>query len=234
VKTILAVLLSLMFVACNSPESENLKQENAALKTQLESVTKERDALKVQLDGIKAVLENAGGTTAATTPDSSAATPATPDSSAKAGSDMNTPNTNPDSSASATPDSGNATGSASPSAATPSAVPPSAVPPSTDSSPVAPNSGSSSSNTPGSATESSATESSATETYAKEVLETAQKYNAETQQTPPTDCSSGYTAGSHVVPSSDAVQSCRVDKANGGFKITLKDANGAISTYPNP
>jgi hypothetical protein len=75
---------------------------------------------------------------------------------------------------------------------------------------------------------------SAVESYAKDVLETAKKYNSESQQTPPADCSSGYTAGTHAVPASDAVQSCRVDRIDNGFRVTLKDANGAVTTFPTP
>jgi hypothetical protein len=209
-KIILAMLVCLMFVACNSPESENLKKENADLKAQLEVVTKERDALKVQMDSIKAVLENASGTTS-TTPDPSnpdATTPATADPSATTGSDMGatTPN-------STTPEA--STPSSSGSSSTPSTTP------STDGSStttITPDSGATS------------TASSAVERYAKDVLETAKKYNDETQQTPPADCSSGYTAGTHAVPSSDAIASCRVDRVEKGFRITLKDANGAVTT----
>ncbi len=196
-KMILAVLIALMFVACSSPETENLKKENSDLKTQLENVTKERDTLKVQLDSIKAVLENATGNTSIA-PDSSATTPATPDSS------MNSGNSSTDSTTPATA--------------------PSSTPSSDGSGATIPDAASANPSTP----------VSAIEMYAKEVLETAQKYNTETQQTPPTDCSSGYTAGTHAVPSSDAVQSCRVDRVESGFRVTLKDANGAITTLPTP
>ncbi len=201
-KMILAVFVALMFVACSSPETENLKKENSDLKTQLQTITRERDALKVQLDGIKAVLENATGSTAIT-PDPSATTPIASDSSST-----------PDPS---TPDSSMGSGNPSDSNApapsnTPSSDGTGVTPPQAN-----PNTG-----------------VSAVETYAKEVLETAQKFNSETQQTPPTDCSSGYTAGTHAVSSSDAVQSCRVDRVDGGFRVTLKDANGAITTLPTP
>lgn len=206
-KMILALFVALMFVACSSPETENLKKENSDLKTQLETLTKERDALKVQLDGIKAVLENAPGNTSISTPDSSATTPVTPDSGSSPDSSMDSGNSSADSS--------------SPSTAAP-------APSST------PSSGGSNATTPDSSSSSSPKPSSAVEMYAKEVLETAQKYNNESQQTPPTDCSSGYTAGTHAVPSSDAVQSCRVDRVEGGLRVTLKDANGAITTLPTP
>jgi hypothetical protein len=205
-KMILVVLIALMFVACNSPETENLKKENSDLKTQLETVTKERDALKVQLDGIKAVLENAAGSTSITTsPDSSATTPVTPDSGSSPDSSMDSGNSSAD--------------SRSPSTAAPA---PNNTPSSDGSGATTPDSSA------------STKPSSAVEMYAKEVLETAQKYNNETQQTPPTDCSNGYTAGTHAVPSSDAVQSCRVDRVDKGFRVTLKDANGAIITLPTP
>jgi hypothetical protein len=205
-KMILALFVSLMFVACNSPETENLKKENSDLKTQLETVTKERDALKVQLDGIKAVLENAAGSTSITTsPDSSATTPVTPDSGSSPDSSMDSGNSSADSS--------------SPSTAAPA---PNNTPSSDGSGATTPDSSA------------STKPSSAVEMYAKEVLETAQKYNNETQQTPPTDCSNGYTAGTHAVPSSDAVQSCRVDRVESGLRVTLKDANGAITTLPTP
>jgi hypothetical protein len=204
-KMILALFVSLMFVACNSPETENLKKENSDLKTQLETITKERDALKVQLDGIKAVLENAAGTTSiTTTPDSSATTPATPDSGSTPDSSMGSGTSSTDSS---TPSTAAPAPSSTPSSDGSGATPPEANP----STPV-----------------------SAVEMYATAVLETAQKYNNETQQTPPTDCSSGYSAGTHAVPSSDAVQSCRVDRVDDGFRVTLKDANGAITTLPTP
>jgi hypothetical protein len=207
-KTILALFVALMFVACSSPETENLKKENSDLKTQLETVTKERDTLKVQLDGIKAVLENAAGSTSiTTTPDSSATTPVTPDSGSSPDSSMDSGNSSADSSTPAT------------------------APPAPSSTPSSDGTGATSSDSSSSA---SPKPSSAVETYAKEVLETAQKYNAESQQTPPTDCSSGYTAGTHAVPSSDAVQSCRVDRVDNGFRVTLKDANGAIITLPTP
>jgi hypothetical protein len=205
-KMILALFVALMFVACSSVDTENLKKENSDLKTQLETLTKERDALKVQLDGIKAVLENAPGSTSATTPDSSATTPVTPDSS--------------------TPDSSMDSGNSSADSTTPStAAPAPSGTPSSDGT-TAP--------TPDSSSNSSTKPSSAVEMYAKDVLETAQKYNSETQQTPPTDCSSGYTAGTHSVPSSDAVQSCRVDRVDNGLRVTLKDANGAVTTIPTP
>ncbi len=208
-KIILAVLISLMFVACASPESENLKKENADLKAQLETVTKERDELKVQVDSIKSVLEKASGTMGTTTPDSSATTP-----DSTTGSDMGAPT--PDSSAT-TPDAStpNSSDGSSTSSTTPS----------TDGS-------STTSITPDSGASNTAT--SAVETYAKDVLETAKKYNDETQQTPPTDCSSGYTAGTRAVPSSDAIGSCRVDRVDKGFRVTLKDANGAVTTFPTP
>jgi hypothetical protein len=206
-KMILALFVSLMFVACNSPETENLKKENSDLKTQLETVTKEREALKVQLDGIKAVLENAPGSTSITTPDSGATIPVTPDSGSTPDSSMGSGNSSAD--------------STSPSTAAPA---PSNTPSSDGSNATTPDSSSSASPKP----------SSAVEMYAKAVLETAQKYNSETQQSPPTDCSSGYTAGTHAVPSSDAVQSCRVDRVENGFRVTLKDANGAITTLPTP
>ena len=215
-KIILALLVSFMFVACSSPETENLKKENSDLKTQLETITKERDGLKVQLEGIKAVLENAPGTTSmTTTPDSSATTPVTPDSSTP-DSSMNSDNSSADSSTPAT--------AAPAPGATPSSDGSGATTPDSSATPGAPDSSSSASPKP----------SSAVEMYAKEVLETAQKYNNETQQTPPTDCSSGYTAGTHAVPSSDAVQSCRVDRVGNGLRVTLKDANGAITTLPTP
>jgi hypothetical protein len=212
-KMILALLVSLMFVACSSPETENLKKENRDLKTQLETVTKERDTLKVQLDGIKAVLENAAGSTSITSPDSSATTPVTPDSSGTPDPSMGSGNSSADSSTPATAPS-----------STPSSDGSGATTPDSSATPSTPDSSSSASTKP----------SSAVEMYAKEVLETAQKFNSETQQTPPTDCSSGYTAGTHAVPSSDAVQSCRVDRVDSGFRVTLKDANGAITTLPTP
>ncbi len=212
-KTILAFFVALMFVACSSVDTENLKKENSDLKTQLETVTKERDALKVQLDGIKAVLENATGGTGTTTPNPSATTPAAPDSSM---------------------DSGNSSaGSSTPSTTPSTTTAPSSTPSSDGSNATTPDS-SPAPTTPDSSSSASTKPSSAVEMYAKAVLETAQKYNSETQQTPPTDCSSGYTAGTHAVPSSDAVQSCRVDRLDNGFKITLKDANGAVTTYPTP
>ncbi len=209
-RMILVMLVSLMFVACNNPEAENLKKENADLKTQLETVTKERDVLKVQLDGIKAVLENAtvnpstptpDPNSTTTTPDSTTTTPATPDSSAGSGlsSSTSTPSNTPSSNGSSTPDSSSTT------------ITPDSNSSGTDNKPT-----------------------SAVETYAKDVLETAKKYNAETQQTPPTDCSNGYTAGTHAVPSSDAIESCRVDRLEKGFRVTLKDANGTIMTLPAP
>ena len=214
-KIIFAILISLMFVACNSPESENLKKENADLKTQLEIVTKERDALKVQMDSIKAVLENTSGTTS-TTPDSSATTPENSSSTSSAPESGNNSDstTSGDGSSlpSKTPSSDGAGVTITPDTATPSSGDGST------SSTTAPNSGSVS------------TATSAVELYAKDVLETAKKYNDETQQTPPTDCSSGYTAGTHAVPSSDAIASCRVDRVDKGFRITLKDANGAVTT----
>ena len=212
-KIIFAVLLSLMFVACNSPEAENLKKENADLKTQLETVTRERDALKIQMDSIKAVLENASGTMTTTpnssSPDSST-TPTTPDSGATTGSDMGTPNTSSDSSATPSPDQSTPE-SSTPAPSTAGSSPPSSALPSTD------NSG-------------NATPANTITNYAQSVLDAAKKYNDETQQTPPTDCSSGYTAGTHAVPSSDAIASCRVDRVDKGFRITLKDANGAVTT----
>jgi hypothetical protein len=206
-KMILAFFVFLMFVACNSPETENLKKENSELKTQLETITKERDALKVQLDSIKAVLENATGNPNPTTPDPSASTSTTPDSSA---------------STTITPDSSDGSNTSNDGSMTPS------TPSNT------PSSDGSGASTPDSASGAPSTPVSAIETYAKSVLETAQKYNTETQQTPPTDCSSGYTAGTHAVPSSDAVESCRVDRVDNGFRITLKDANGTVTTYPTP
>jgi hypothetical protein len=216
-KMILAMLISLMFVACNNVDTENLKKENSELKTQLETVTKERDALKVQLEGIKAVLQNAPGTTSITTPDSSGSA-TTPDSS------TTTPDPNATTS---TPDSndGSNTSSDSTPSNTPSSDGSAASTPDSSPSPAAANSGSS---------DMGVKATTAVESYAKDVLETAQKYNTETQQTPPTDCSSGYTAGTHAVPSSDAIQSCRVDKVDKGFRVTLKDANGAVITLPTP
>jgi hypothetical protein len=208
-KMILAVLIALMFVACNNVATENLKKENSDLKTQLETVTKERDSLKVQLDSIKAVLENAAGSTSITTTDPSASIPVTPDSGGSPDSNMN---------------SGTSSDSSTPAASAPATAPSST--PSSDGSGATPADASSGSNP--------SIPVSAVDMYAKEVLETAQKYNNETQQTPPTDCSSGYTAGTHAMPSSDAVQSCRVDRVDNGFRVTLKDANGAITTFPTP
>jgi hypothetical protein len=212
-KMILAILVSLMFVACNSPEAENLKKENSELKTQLETVTKERDALKVQLDSIKDVLQNTPNAANTPTPDSSATTPeaTTPDSSA----------TTPDPNATtSTPDSSDGSNTSSDSATAPSNTP---------------SSDGSGATTPDSSSSDMGNKpTSAVETYAKDVLEAAQKYNAETQQTPPTDCSSGYTAGTRAVPSSDAIQSCRVDRVDNGFRVTLKDANGTVVTLPTP
>jgi hypothetical protein len=215
-KMILALLVSIMFVACSSPDTENLKKENSDLKTQLETVTKERDALKVQLDGIKAVLENAAGSTSITTAPDSSATPVTPDSGSTPDSSMDSGNSSADSST--------------PSTAAPA---PNNTPSSDGSGATTPDS-SNIPNTPDSSSGATTKPSSAIEMYAKEVLETAQKYNAETQQTPPTECSNGYTAGTHAVPSSDAVQSCRVDRVDNGFRVTLKDANGAITMLPTP
>lgn len=209
-KMILALFVALMFVACSSPETENLKKENSDLKTQLETMTKERDSLKVQLDGIKAVLQNAPGTTSITTPDSSTSTPtpAAPDAATTPDSSDGS-NTSSDTAPSSTPSTDGSNSSTPDSSATPS--------------------------TPDSSSSDMGVKpTTAVETYAKDVLETAKKYNAETQQTPPTDCSSGYTAGTHAVPSSDAIQSCRVDKVDKGFRVTLKDANGAVTTLPTP
>jgi hypothetical protein len=211
-KMIYAMLVCLMFVACNSPEAENLKKENGELKTQLETVTKERDALKVQLDSIKAVLQNTPNAMSTPTPDSSATTPeaTTPDQNATTGTNPNTPNSSNSTTAPSNTPSSDGSGVSTPDS---SSIPAAANPGSSDMG-----------NKP----------TSAVENYAKDVLETAQKFNAETQQTPPTDCSSGYTAGSHAVPSSDAIQSCRVDKVDKGFRVTLKDANGLVTTLPSP
>jgi hypothetical protein len=50
------VLMTALFVSCSNPEADKLRQENAQLKSQLETVVQERDALKTQIESVRSAL----------------------------------------------------------------------------------------------------------------------------------------------------------------------------------
>jgi hypothetical protein len=110
-KPFLAFVLIVALASCSKNETDSLRDENARLKTELETVTRERDGYKAQIDQIRAALEN----------------PSSPDASLP-DSNLNPPVAPPDT---ATP------APATPNTATPDATtPPSSVTPPDSSSPA--------------------------------------------------------------------------------------------------
>jgi hypothetical protein len=51
-----ATLLIVALVSCSNPEADKLREENAQLKSQLETVVQERDALKTQIESVRSAL----------------------------------------------------------------------------------------------------------------------------------------------------------------------------------
>jgi hypothetical protein len=70
--------------------------------------------------------------------------------------------------------------------------------------------------------------------YAESVLSAAQNFKAQRQQEPPTDCSSGYTAGDFIVMRPETpVQECTVTvQGDGSYTVRVNDANGNSVTIP--
>lgn len=93
------LLVGITLVACNNPEADRLREENAQLKSQLKTISQERDALKAQVENVRAAL---GQASSSTTPDgatsSDSGSSATPPSSPSSSGGSTTPSI---------PDSGN-------------------------------------------------------------------------------------------------------------------------------
>ncbi len=113
-----ATILIVLFVSCSNPEADKLRQENAQLKSQLETVVQERDALKTQVESVRSALGQGmsgmpssgtgSGDSSSSTGDSSSSTTSPNDSSgnsssSNSSSDPGTSSTTPPSSPQVTP-----------------------------------------------------------------------------------------------------------------------------------
>jgi hypothetical protein len=226
-KSFVAVVLLVALAACANTDSDKLREENAQLKTQLETVTAERDALKKQIEAIRKALDMplpASSAPAAGDVPATSESPVTP----PATTDPATPQPPADASTSETP------GSPEPSPAEPSPIEPSPIEPSPPATPAstpepAPTPPSPSSEappvTPGVSV-------SPLYQYASDVLKAAQNYQTETRSKPPLECSLGFEAGTYKVERSQAVKRCQVIADGDSLQVRAEGLDGTVTTAP--
>ncbi|NJK44747.1 MAG: hypothetical protein HC933_11080 [Pleurocapsa sp. SU_196_0] len=89
-KPFLALVLMVALASCSKNETDSLREENARLKTELETVTQERDGYKAQIDQIRAALENPSSPDASL-PDANLNPPVTAPETAPTTPDATTP-----------------------------------------------------------------------------------------------------------------------------------------------
>jgi hypothetical protein len=231
-RILVSIALLLLFTACALPESEQLRKENTDLKAQLETITQERDALKLQIDSIRRALE-----APVVVPDSGA--PGESSSSAPAMPNSSTPDSitvppeaspaNPGSDSGVTP----ALPEKTPETPTPEMSTPETPTPETPT-PVQPATPQLTVPvTPNPEMGGAAVTTSPLYKYANEVVQAATNYRVQTQQTPPPDCSLGYSVGQNKVERSTQVKRCEVQPLeNNQFRVRLEGIDGSVVIAP--